>query len=322
MNENLNIEVYKLLYRHRKSILIFTFSMALAAVIFTMPLFITPLYKSEAIIAPSGTNSTKIFIEHDPKFGAEREIDEQTQILQSASCRDSMIRRFHLVERYKIDTSKANGVYDLYEEYDKSIYVDRTRYGSISIRVFDINADTAAAMANALVSIADKVKNSIIKKNILQVFHSIEKDFFEKGKTLDLQAAEVNGTMNRMMVSGSLIRAKVPVEQIKEQVDLKSAIQQLQYAGEKLNQLGMLEAYDRSLQQYLELKTNYQQAVAYVNSDVPPSYIISPAEPINKKAYPPRVWIVLLVTVTSFFLACATGVAANQISVLYQRIRT
>jgi len=318
--EDSNLEVYRLLYAHRKSILVFTFCMALASVVLTLPNFIPPLYKAEAIISPAGTNSAKLFIERDPKFGNDKEIDEQIQILQSAMVRDSIIRQFDLVNVYDIDIAQPTGIYDLYKEYDNSVTVDRTRYGFIRVRVFSQDAGEAAEMANALVSFGDKVKNSIIKKNMWVVFKSIERDYLEKGKALDLKAAEINRLQKIPFITGSLIRAKSQVEQQKEQIDLKAMIRQQQM--EKPDHLFLLQDYDKELQDYLDLQFNYQQAFANANSDVPPSYIISPAEKINKKAYPPRTWIVLITTLASFCLACAIVVSAKKISELFRRIRT
>ena len=235
--------------------------------------------------------------------------------------RDSIIRRFDLVNAYDIDISQPTGIYDLYREYDNSVSVDRTRYGFIRVRVFSEDPKEAAEMANTIVSIGDKVKNMIIKKNMWVVFKSIERDYLEKGKTLDVKASEINRLMKKPVVSGSLVRAKGQVDQQKEQIDLKSMIRQQQSAVEIPDHLFLLQEYDKVLQDYLDLQFNYQQAFANANSDVPPSYIISPAEMINKKAYPPRTWIVLITTLASLFLACATIVASKRISELFGRIR-
>lgn len=65
--------------------------MAFIAVIFLMPFFIPPQFKAEAVISPSGTNSAKMFIERDPKFGGDREIDEH--IFRNTAIRHGA--RFH-----------------------------------------------------------------------------------------------------------------------------------------------------------------------------------------------------------------------------------
>ncbi len=55
----------------------------------------------------------------------------------------------------------------------------------------------------------------------------------------------------------------------------------------------LLQQYDKLLQEFLDLQDDYGKAFINANSDVPPSFIISPAEAINKKAWPPRTLIVL-----------------------------
>lgn len=321
-NEKRNIEIYRDLFKNRKLIAWFTLIMTISAVVFTMPFFIPPQFKAEAVISPSGTNSAKMFIERDPKFGGDREIDEQTQILQSGMVRDSMIKRFNLAQRYEIDTSESTGRYHLLETYDESIIVDRTRYNAISVTVYDINPDTAALMANTLIEFGDRVKNAIINNNQKSVFKSVEKEYLEMAITLDMFAKVLNEANNKTLVSGSLIRAKNNSDQLKEQIDLKTEIQKLQTTGQSIDKLLMLQDYDKQLQQFLELQTSYAQAVVNSKSKVPPSYVISPAEPIDKKAYPKRTLIVLIVAAASFFISAAVVVFSKRVSEFFISIKT
>ena len=55
----------RLLAEYRKSVLIILIAAALLAVLFSSPLFITPLYKSTAILYPTSSNSiSKVLITH------------------------------------------------------------------------------------------------------------------------------------------------------------------------------------------------------------------------------------------------------------------
>ncbi len=95
-----------------------------------------------------------------------------------------MIKKFDLVRRYRINIRKPTGLYEIFKHYDGSVSVGRTRYNAISIRVYDTDATIAADMTNALVIIADEVKNAIIKRNLQFVFQSIEKRKFDKAAEL------------------------------------------------------------------------------------------------------------------------------------------
>lgn len=84
----------------------------------------------------------------------------------------------------------------------------------------------------------------------------------------------------------------------------------------------MLQDYDRQLQQFLQLQTSYAQAVVNSKSKVPPSYVISPAEPIDKKAYPKRTLIVLIVAAASFFVTIAVVIFSQRISEFFKTIKS
>ena len=101
----------KLLVEYRKPILIILAVAALSAVIFSSPLFITPLYKSTVVIYPTSSNSTsKVLIsttyqsEKDiMNFGEDEQTEQMLQVLNSNRVRDKVISRFNLMEHYKIN---------------------------------------------------------------------------------------------------------------------------------------------------------------------------------------------------------------------------
>ena len=112
--------LFVLMYKWRKPLIIVPLVAAVLAYIFTRPFFIDPLYKSTVILFPSTTNSVSkallpqqnTFSNEDIlEFGTEDQAEQLLQILNSGEIRDSIINKFDLMNHYKIspDMKRFNG---------------------------------------------------------------------------------------------------------------------------------------------------------------------------------------------------------------------
>jgi uncharacterized protein involved in exopolysaccharide biosynthesis len=305
------MDLIKTILRRKNLILIFCAVGFISAVIFSGPMFIEPVYKSEVILYPPNTNSNKILIEKDPRFGSDDDVDQQIQILKSGLVRDSVIRKYNLMKHYKIDTASALKIYKLTKEYESNVRVERTRYNSVSVTVYDTDPLLAAAMANDIVKICDRVKSEVLKQNLSGAFHSLEKEYTSALNETDLLADQVSKLLGKSFVTGISFENKSGPNQLKEQIDLQQAIVQ----ARKTNQnylLGLLYDYQSKLQRLMELRWSYDQAAGYINLDVPSSYVISPAEVNFKKDSPNRTLLIFLATLCSFLVATACVVVSEK----------
>ena len=163
-SEQERIQILILLWKWKVFILSFFVIACTSAVIFSGPAFIDPIFKSEVILFPPATNSAKQLLEYNVGFGTDKEIEEHIQILKSGILRDSISQKYQLLSHYKIDSTKQSYT-DLSKLYDEKILIDRTRYNSISITVFDIDPVYAANIANDIARIGDKVKANLLNAN-------------------------------------------------------------------------------------------------------------------------------------------------------------
>ena len=317
MNQPLNanpdtpgIRLLRILFEWYKPILLITFFATAGALVFTSPYFMPPYYKAEIIFYPPGTNSSKILIEKDPRFGADKEIDEQIQILKSSIVRDSIISSYHLVSHYKIDTTKKAWAYFFYKQLEDNITIERTRYNSISVKVYDTDPVLAATIANDIVRIGDEVKSAIIKANLQKAFESVSREYFEKSKQLDEVISSLNKFIEHPISTHVTRKDKSSVEKLKEQLDLQAAIEKAKSGGQ-LSQMESLYHYQLLLQQLSEIESSYFQAYLSLNSAIPSCYIITPAEVTNKKAGPRRALLVALALFSGFSLGTGLVVAMN-----------
>ncbi|HRC33440.1 MAG TPA: hypothetical protein PK736_08355 [Bacteroidia bacterium] len=303
--------VWQLLVKKRKFVLLTTLLITITVYVFTSPWVIKPKYKSEIIVYPPGTNSAKIFIERDPRFGADKEIDEHIQIFESVKLRDSIIHKYDLVTHYNIDTAGPTKAYQLHAEYNDNIKIDRTRYNSIMVTVYDTDPVLAAAIANDIITIGDKVKNEIIHTNLMQIFYSIEREFKLKSNALDEMALKVNAATKSTIAEGAKIATLNTTDIIRQQANIQSYIKV--YTEQRKNDLArLLQQYLNLMESYFLLQQNYLQAFTNANSDVPSCYIISPAEVSYKKAFPPRLLLTLAGGAFGFFTAWFIVIVINK----------
>ena len=298
----------------KKFILWVTFSATLAAVLFSSPWFVPPVYKSEVILYPPSTNSNKILIEKDPRFGADNDVEQQIQILKSGMVRDSLIRKYHLLQHYRIDTTSELKIYQLYKEYEDNVVVDRTRYNSISVTVFDTDPMLAATMANDIIKICDHVKSQILRQNLTQAFKSLELQYEEAVHDVDALADSVNRALKSHFSSGTSLADEPEMQRLKEQIELQDEMAAARRSN-KNYLLSLLYEYQKRLNQIQDLRSSYQQAAGFINLSVPPSYVISPAIVNFKKDFPNRLLIILL-------SACGAFLFSLAIAVIIERIRT
>lgn len=169
------IKILFILLKWKKYIVSFFLIATIGAAIFSGPYFIPPLYKSEVILYTPGTNSGKYLIETNPGFGSEKEINEQIQILQSGILRDSITKKYDLITHYGINTTKVSKLYDLYKKFTNHVNIERTRYNSISVAVYDTDPVIAANMANDIVKIGDDVKAKILSYNLKAAYSALMK---------------------------------------------------------------------------------------------------------------------------------------------------
>jgi uncharacterized protein involved in exopolysaccharide biosynthesis len=278
-NSPIGIEFIRISLKHRLVIAIVIVISILASVVFSSPFFIKPLFKAEAIIYPASSNTTNALITSDMHFASEMDIDNQIQLLQSTILRDSIIQKYNLMRHYDIDTLSSKRFYNLYKEFAENIIIERTRYNSISISVYDIDPRTAASIANDIVRIGDEVKASILKKNLAIAFNSVAQDLQEK-------VGDITNISNLISQNS------------RKGVDSFAPISSL--AGLSLQSLK--SRYRSETQIYNDLKWKYEVARNNLSAAVPGSYVISPAESSLVKSYPQRTVIVSISAVCAYIL--------------------
>ncbi len=227
----------------------------------TAPLFIRPLYKSEALIFVPLTLFSQQFEQQGIGFGSDAEIDGHIQMLHSTRLLDSLAARFGLAERYGVDIDEPGGNMRLHEIMRTRINIEKTRYHSVSVSVRDHDALKAAALANEIVRLGDVIKEDLLRKNRLAAYH------FARGLYED-KLAELDA--------------------LEDPFQLKDAVVPDRASSLPFRTSGTQSFYEFLLLELSERKSNYEILKKSLETPLPAAYVISPAGVAHRPVWPPR----------------------------------
>lgn len=175
--ENKSRSIFAFLWRRRWLLMISSLIGAIVA--YTATLFMQPKYESSVTLYAANTNSAAKII-NDQEFGWDVDSDRLIQVLKSNRIRDSIVKKFSLVQYYKIDTNLRDWHHRLNERYRGNVDFNRTVYMSVKIVVRDKDPGLAARIANELAQLADKVRADIVKKNVYRAMKARKENYYEK----------------------------------------------------------------------------------------------------------------------------------------------
>lgn len=150
------------------------------AFILTSSVFINPKYESETLVYIPHLAKKVQLLNYSGTVASQVEINTQIQLLKSTIILDSLIQKFELIEHYKIDIENPNWRSKSHEMLTSNIKIGKTKFGSISISVLDVDPVIAANMANAIVSFGNQVKLNIFKSNSLIAYDVAEQLYTDK----------------------------------------------------------------------------------------------------------------------------------------------
>lgn len=314
--DSTNLIVY--LYNWRLPLMIVSFVAAILAAIFSGPSFIDPLYESTVTVFPSTTNSlSKALLPQKfasrgqdiLEFGKEEEAEQLLQILNTDEIRDSIIRKYDLMQHYDIDTDGKYTKTELYRTFASNISFRRTEFMSVEISVLDTDPDTAALIANDIVVLLDMVKNRIQRERANQGLRIIEGEYLALKR--ELEVLEDSLTILRYKgVHDYEAQSSVFNEQLATAIIENAPAKSIRALEQKLDTLAKYGGTYVSIrdelvylkEEVVKLKTAYDQAKVDVSQSLPATFRVNNAYPAEKKKYPIR-WLVVALSMLGAFTA-------------------
>jgi tyrosine-protein kinase Etk/Wzc len=302
--ERQNLLVF--IWKNRRIILMVTAATAMISLVVSF--FLTPLYKSQAVVFPAATSTVSFSEQRNAKassmdFGEEEQAEQLVQILKSSKIRNILIERFDLFKNYDVDLNDENKNFKLNKAYNNHIQFNRTRYGSIEIDVLDKNPELAATIANKIVDLIDTVKNEMVQERTLPAFEINKRKramLEEQMKTLqtEMDTLSVNGVVpneSRANLFQAYNDARSPADRsfFQNQIDVNLKF------GAKFDGLQMLR--DEMIVKLAKFEDSYEQAESDANTLFNHKFIVESAVIADKKDRPKKAIIILMSTFGAFF---------------------
>ncbi|MBL4861671.1 MAG: hypothetical protein JKY09_01460 [Crocinitomicaceae bacterium] len=293
------------IWKKRKVISIITGIAAIATVV--MSLFLTPLFKSTAIVFPAATSTVSFSEQRNAKassmdFGEEEQAEQLVQILQSSRIRNRIVHQFDLMNHYEINVDDPNKNYKLGKAYGNHIQFIRTRYGSIQIDVLDKDRELAAQIANKIVDLIDTVKNDMVRERTIPAFeiNKRKRDMLEVEKKSILAHIDSLSHMGVVPSEGraNLFQALNEAKNTEDRAFFKKQIQINLLYGAEFDGLEMLR--DEKIVKLTKFEDSYEQSESDANTNFNHKFVVEPAVVADKKDKPKRMIIVLLATIGAF----------------------
>jgi len=261
-------------------------------------------FLSSVTIYPAKSN-TVTFSQHAnqnqsaTQFGEEEEAEQVIQILGSAEIRNRVINKYQLDSVYEINPNSPTRMNDLHEKYNSHVSAERTRFGSVIIKVYDIDPERAMHMANDLSMLLDTVKNRMIRERA-----SYELDITRRKKEVVEKELEVIvdtlKKLNEFGVGGNQTQASL-MEALANATDVVTR-------EEIRKKIAMNDKYGSSLASFshelklkherlAEIEAAFEQAEANAHLNYTHKFVVEEAYMSDRKARPVR-WII--VTVSTF----------------------
>ena len=282
--------IIDLLIKWKYHLLVIVSLAVLLAVLFSSSVFITPLFKSYAIVYPSNVSP----------YSDESETEQMMQLLQSKEIRDSIIAKFDLPGHYGIDRDYKYFMSTLLWEYGKKIKISKTPYEAVSIEVWDKDPKIACDIVNEIMYQYNFKVRSLHKEKFLEVVNNyriitdmkkreldsltgVARELGTKYGLLDfpMQTREV---MRAYLGTGSSSARAGDVSRLKRNMEEKGGDREM------VSALITSETKD-----YSTLKLDYDRAILDYNRNFTYVNVLNKPFPADKKSYPVR-WIIVVLS--------------------------
>ena len=280
-------------------------------------------YLSSVTIYPAKSNTVTFSVrgnmnQSSTQFGEEEESEQAIQILGSAEIRNRMIAKFNLDSVYEIKESSPTRMNDLFEKYNGHVSAERTRFGSVLIKVYDEEPNRAKNMANDLSMLLDTIKNRMIRDRARYEYEitKVKKESVEKEVEFIVDTLKV---LNEMGVGSGQIRASL-VEALANATDkmTRDEIRKKILMNDRFGSTLASFSHELKLkhERLADVEEAFEQAEANANLNYTHKFVVEEAYATDRKARPVRWIIVSVSTLVSFVLGLILILLFEKIKVI------
>jgi capsule polysaccharide export protein KpsE/RkpR len=264
------------------------------AYVFSLPQFIPPKFKSEAVIYPANLG----------QYAEENGLEQMQQYLESNELRDYIIEKFNLYDEYDINQEDPNKRTYMNAAYAEHITFEETRFESIRIKTLSTDPVKARDIAAEIIEELNRIIRRTERKKYEEIVVINKKMMDDKKAHLDSLEKVIREISTKYGILDYITQSERVTEKYmdfllsgkkgKDFEEAKTLYENLQKHGRKYHdyhaQLNIVnEDYMSRLESYEHAKKNLIKIQTYSNVLVNP-------EVSDKKSYPIR-WLILVIAV-------------------------
>jgi capsular polysaccharide biosynthesis protein len=255
---------------------------AIVGIIFSGPTFITPKFKSEAIVYPVNLN----------EYGDESATEQMLQIFQSTDIKFKLIDAFDLYAHYEIHPEDPHAQTYMFDELNDHLSFSKTSYESVRITVLDQDPEQAAAMVDSINVYYNQQAKEIQNVKTLE---RIDRDAREMAK-IEIENDSLKSKLKEIRIAYNIANPLEQTEEITEAYlqkrsgEASKMYKNLVAYQDEINFLDSLINFNTS--RYIEYKDDHDEHLTELKRKQIYSSMISKPVPADKKSYPVR-WLIL-----------------------------
>ncbi len=270
----------------------------LLSILFSSPIFITPLYKSSCLLYPSNISP----------YSDESETEQSIEIFQSRDIRDSLVKRFNLAKHWEVDSSYKHFESTLNWIYSQRVRVNKTPFEAVEIEISDKDPIMARDMINSMLDVYNKKIRAMHKAKFGEVVQNynfimgVKKVYMDSLKTAAQELGTKFGILEYQAQTREVMRAYLSTGGGSvRSAEAKAMKKNLEEKGGEM--LVLAEMIRSESGTYSAMKMDADRALLDYNREYTYVNVLSKPFVSDKKAYPIRWLIVVFSTLAAFFLA-------------------
>ena len=294
-----NESILKVIFKWKWHIVAVTIVAAVAGAIFSGPTFITPKFKSEAIVYPNGLS----------EFSDETYTEQMLQVMESQEIVDSVVEIFNLMEHYGIDKNYKYAKTVLMGEYRDRISISKTPYDAVKIKVLDRDPQLACDIANEIIRLYDVKFEIMHKTKKWENVASFERQLNQKTAFIDSLTKELASITNEGNILNYQYLSKG------NSTAFFTGNTNSDNSGNITKAIALVEMIATETAIYSDVRQFYEEELRQAQGKMTYSNIVSYPSVADKKATPVRWIIVALCGISAFLLSILAVLALEKIEV-------
>lgn len=292
-----NATLLKVIFKWKWHIVAVTIIAALLGALFSGPMFITPKFKSEAVLYPNGLS----------EFSDETYTEQMLQVMESQEIMDSVVEKFDLMNHYEIDKNYKYAKTALIGEYRDRISISKTPYDAVKIKVLDKDPQIAYNIVNEIINQYNIKFGEIHKSKKYENARMFEQQLAKKYAFIDSLKRELTKITNDGDMLNYLYLSKGnSIAYFSDGNDSKKT-------GNVATAIALVELIATQTGDYTNVRHFYEEELRQAEGNMTYSNIISRPYIADKKAYPVRWVIVALCGIGALLMSILVVAAIEKI---------